>query len=70
MPFESLGVGVRDFSSKIDSGTVRNEIQTETSRSAATALRHADPAMTRGYEMRRAKGEVAQLVGRADGCTL
>jgi integrase len=29
------------------------------------ALRHSDPAMTRRYEMRRAKGEVAQLVGRA-----
>ena len=28
------------------------------------ALRHADPKMTRRYEMRRAKGEVAQLVGR------
>lgn len=29
------------------------------------ALRHADPKMTRRYEMRRAKGEVARLVGRA-----
>lgn len=29
------------------------------------ALRHADPKMTRRYEMRQAKGEVAQLVGQA-----
>jgi hypothetical protein len=29
------------------------------------ALRHANPAMTRRYEMRKAKGEVARLVGRA-----
>ena len=29
------------------------------------ALRHRDPSMTRRYEMRKAKGEVARLVGRA-----
>jgi integrase len=29
------------------------------------ALRHADPKMTRRYEMRRAKGDVARLVGKA-----
>lgn len=29
------------------------------------ALRHRDPGMTRRYEMRKGKGEVARLVGRA-----
>ena len=29
------------------------------------ALRHRDPSMTRRYEMRKAKGEVARLVGQA-----
>lgn len=29
------------------------------------AMRHRDPSMTRRYEMRKAKGEVARLVGRA-----
>ena len=29
------------------------------------AMRHRDPSMTRRYEMRKAKGEVARLVGQA-----
>ncbi|MBX6331056.1 MAG: hypothetical protein IRY91_04325 [Gemmatimonadaceae bacterium] len=29
------------------------------------ALRHANPAMTRRYEMQKARGEVARLVGGA-----
>jgi integrase len=36
-----------------------------TTESVMAALRHTNPATTRGYKMRKVKGEVARLVGRA-----
>jgi integrase len=41
------------------------DVQGATTESVMAALRHTNPATTRGYKMRQVRGEVARLVGDA-----